>query len=230
VKRVGIIILMAVIGVATLTTISAADIAHIIGFGDSITSGRPYSDIIGGGRRGYGGYESVLEQLMIEAGLASYVYNWGYGGETTLKGVNRIDAVLRARKSHYVLIMEGTNDQWYGISADTVAKNLGYMIDKCRALGAIPLLSNLTPAHRDTQRQIPMLYNPAIADIALQKGVVFVDHYAAVVDRWDDLAYDPVHPNRKGYKEIAKTWSRALIEQMKPVFISGAIELLLLSD
>ena len=207
---------------------------RIIAFGDSITSGRPYSDLIGGGRQGYGGYEPVLEQLLSKSSRESFVYNWGWGGETTDRGVNRIDTVLASQNSDYVLIMEGTNDQWFGVSAQTTAFNLGIMIDKCLESGGVPLLGNLTPADRDENNQIPKYYNPAIAAVAQQKDITLVDHYSAVVDNWHDLS-DPanggVHPNYDGYEVLAQTWHDALVKLIPPPpLIMGSIKLLLLSE
>jgi lysophospholipase L1-like esterase len=225
--KTAISLFIAVIITVSVSNSDAARIKQIIGFGDSITSGRPYYDIVGGGRQGYGGYEPVLEQLLSDAMRESYVYNWGYGGEDTRVGVNRIESVLNSQESDYVLIMEGTNDQWYGISVVTTAFNLGKMIDKCRAWGTIPILGNLTPADRDTSNQIPNIYNPAIADVAQQKDAIFVDHYSAVVDQWHELHWDSVHPNLEGYEEIAKTWYRTLVELINPPFNIGAIQLLL---
>jgi lysophospholipase L1-like esterase len=225
--KTAISLFITVIIIVSVSNSDAAIIKKIIGFGDSITSGRPYSVFVGGGRQGYGGYEPVLEQLLSDAMRESYVYNWGYGGEDTRVGVNRIESVLNSQESDYVLIMEGTNDQWYGISVVTTAFNLGKMIDKCRASGTIPILGNLTPADRDTSNQIPNIYNPAIADVAQQKDAIFVDHYSAVVDRWHELHYDSVHPNLEGYEEIAKTWYHALVELINPPFNIGAIQLLL---
>ena len=125
--------------------------------------------------------------------------------------------------------MEGTNDEWFGVSATTTAFNLGVMIDKCRANGTMPLLGNLTPADRDTTDNIPLVYNPLIANVAQQKNAILVDHYSAVVDRWDELDYDDVHPNYAGYEEIARNWHKALITLIPPSVINmGAIELLLL--
>lgn len=201
----------------------------IIGFGDSITSGRPYSDADGEGREGYGGYEPVLKQLLSDAGKRAYVYNWGVGGEETTEGVGRIDSVLNSQESDYVLLMEGTNDQWRGVSSATTAFNLGVMIDKCRAEGTVPILGNLTPASRDTSNQIHNWYNPKIYNVAQAKDAIFVNHYSAVIDRWyDDLEYDSVHPNYDGYDAIAQNWFDTLILILpKPVNI-GAIQLLLL--
>ncbi len=131
------------------------------------------------------------------------------------------------------MIMEGTNDQWYGVSSQTTAFNLGIMIDKCLESERIPLLGNLTPADRDTNDEIPEFYNPAIADVAQQKNITLVDHYSAVVDNWDELK-DPanggVHPNYDGYEVLAQTWHDALVKLIPPPSIMGSIELLLLSE
>jgi lysophospholipase L1-like esterase len=201
---------------ASISAQNANGFVQIIGFGDSITAGRPYSDLVGGGRLNYGGYEPFLVQMLSEDGLEAYVYNWGYGGETTPVGVNRIGSVLSTQASDYVLIMEGTNDQWYGISEETTAFNLGVMIDKCRAAGTMPILGNLTPADRDIANEIPNKYNPAISRMVADKEkeeeieVELVDHYSAVVDRWEELDADPVHPNIDGYQVIAQTWFNSL--------------------
>lgn len=228
-KKVAIGFFMAIFIIASLSNAYADSINQIIGFGDSITSGRPYSDIIGGGRQGYGGYEPFLETMLADARRKSYVYNWGYGGETTPVGVNRIDSVLAIQESSFVLIMEGTNDEWFGVSATTTAFNLGVMVDKCRAHGTTPVLGNLTPADRDTSDQIPLVYNPLIANVAQQKNALLVDHYSAVVDRWDELDYDDVHPNYDGYEEIAKNWHNTLISLIPPSTVNmGALKLLLL--
>jgi len=221
---IGLIIV--IVGISLVPSANAGKTYNIIAFGDSITSGRPYSDLVGSGRQGYGGYEPVLEQLLGDSKKVSYVYNWGWGGETTPIGVNRIDSVLASQASHYVLIMEGTNDQWFGIPAQTTAFNLGVMVDKCRAFGTIPILGNLTPADRDIGNQIPLLYNPAIANIAQQKNAKLADHYSAVVDRWPTLHYDAAHPNRAGYKALAETWHEALSPLMQSLN-AGVLDLLL---
>jgi len=219
---------------ASISAQNANGSVRIIGFGDSITAGRPYSDLVGGGRHNYGGYEPPLVQLLDDDGLEAYVYNWGVGGETTPEGVNRIDIVLSTQASDYILIMEGTNDQWEGISESTTATNLEVMIDKCRAAGTRPILGNLTPADRDTGNQIPNVYNPAISRMVADKEKVekieveLVDHYSAVVDRWDELHADPVHPNLEGYRAIAQTWFNSLKPIIRSRFYRSAIILLLL--
>jgi lysophospholipase L1-like esterase len=184
----------------------------IIGFGDSITAGVPFIDGKNGNGLRVGGYEPTLENLMNNAGRAAFVYNHGVGGETTPDGVNRLDSVLSSQPSNTVLIMEGTNDHWFGISAQTVAFNIGVMIDKCRAKHTTPIVGNLTPARRDIHDDIPRIYNPAIVNIVNAKQAYFVDHYALVVGNWENLEQDSVHPNEAGYEALAKNWFDKIIE------------------
>ena len=95
--KIVISFLIAIIMDASVFASDANGFVEITGFGDSITSGRPYSDIIGGGRENYGGYEPFLKQLLNGANVVAYVYNWGFGGETTPVGLYRIESVLSAQ-------------------------------------------------------------------------------------------------------------------------------------
>jgi lysophospholipase L1-like esterase len=177
----------------------------IIGFGDSITTGSPFLRGSGNGRR-LGGYEPTLEKLLNDAGLSSIVLNYGVGGEQTPEGVNRIDSVLSGHAARYILIMEGTNDQWRGVSAQTTAFNISVMIDKSKANQTSPVIGTLTPASRDINQEIPRQYNPAIRNIIREKNVQWVDHYSLTVGNWENLEYDSVHPNEAGYEALANNW------------------------
>ena len=109
--------------------------------------------------------------------------------------------------------MEGANDADQGISPSTVAFNIGVMIDKCRAAGAIPIISTITPDTRynaNVTISIPDQYNPAIAAIASAKGVKLVDCYSAVVDNWATLNVDGLHPNPAGQQILANVFFAAL--------------------
>ena len=185
---------------------------HIAGFGDSITVGYPYIEGQGNGRR-IGGYEPALEKIMENAGEPAKVYNWGLEGETTANGVNRINGVLARQPGNYMLIMEGTNDPGAGISLETTIANLGLIIDACQASGIVPIIGNLTPDTRgewEEFKNIANTYNPAIAQLAAQKGVKLADHYGATITNWEALSDDLLHPNNDGYSVLANTWYLAL--------------------
>ncbi len=182
-----------------------ADGYVIVTFGDSITLGQgaiPYSTY-----------------LQSSVGSCATVINQGLSGEKTGGGVSRIDGVLEAYLPDYVLIMEGTNDAYWEESASTVKYNLARMIDKVRAYGAVPILSNLTPDTRDSGLggAIPSTYNPKINSLASDMGVTVIDAYNNLVANWDSLTVDGVHPNAAGAQALSSLFYSAL-----PVCSSGS--------
>lgn len=185
----------------------------ILAFGDSITKGTPYVASYANGAR-VGGYEPHLENYLANAGRAAEVRNYGLGGETTPQAVNRIDTVLAAHPgADFILILHGSNEVEVGVSPDTTIFDLGVMIDKSMASGVQPVLGTMTPGlyHKNAAHLIPTVYNPAIKDLAGQKGIFFSDLYAHVINDWSRLVYsDGIHPNREGYLWLAQAWFNTL--------------------
>ncbi len=172
-------------------------------FGDSITAGTVNSE-----GRTVVGYQPDLESLLDANIGPSEVLNYGKSGETTVDGLARLEAILSNNDFQYFLILEGTNDFLFGISYHTTVYNLGLMADKCREDGAIPILSNLTPDTRSdgSKKKIPTTYNPAIQALSEDKGFRLADQYSALIDDWDSMSDDGVHPNEAGYQIMAQTW------------------------
>ena len=196
----------------------------IITFGDSTTVGHPY---LGsghgwgaGGCHDCGPTQKRLEDLLRGSGRDALVLNYGLGGESTDQGVSRIKNEIRDAKArhpaaaYYVLLLEGANDGNVGISTETTKFNLGQMIDKIRARDAVPLLGTITPSADPGNRREKR--NRLIRALAREKNVTLVDHYAAMVDDWDDLRYDEIHPNEKGYRLMADNW----FAQLKGMIVS----------
>jgi lysophospholipase L1-like esterase len=190
-----------------------------IGFGDSITQGYPYITDPGYGRR-VGGYEPDLEALIPAFGGYPMVLNFGLASETTAHGVNRLSSVLASVTAHSILILEGTNDIWEGISLETTLFNLNQMIEKSRSSGLRPIIATLTPDERDgvkDLKQIPETYNPAIRQLARDQKIPLADLYAAVIDNWANLvSEDGLHPNAEGYQTIAQKWFMAMLQRRGP--------------
>jgi lysophospholipase L1-like esterase len=191
---------------------SSAWCENIIAYGDSITSGHPYIPYYPGGAR-VGGYEPKLEVLLNNAGAPSQVLNYGYPGEITTAGVNRIDSILAANpNAAHILLLEGTNDVNAGISPYTTAYNMGVMIDKSQARHVKPIIGTMLPI---PNANVAASYNPSIKQIASQKGALLADLYAAIAPNWGALSInDRLHPNNSGYQVMAQTWFDSL-------FISG---------
>lgn len=190
----------------------------MIGFGDSITQGLWMVQEPGNGRR-IGGYEPFLEQLFSSVDRPVAVYNYGLAGETTLQALisdeespRTIDSVLAGHNADYVLIMEGTNDFFFGIDPETTAFNLGVMVDRSRRFNVVPVLATLTPDPRGTDKDIPKT-NSLIRQKAAEKNVLLVDHYKALVGIWDSCTgpSDRLHPNEDGYMAMAKVWFESFL-------------------
>ena len=170
----------------------------VVAFGDSVTTGH-----------GETPYSAHLQGMV---GSGSAVVNQGVDGETTSAGEQRIDGVLQAHSPQYIIIMEGANDAILGLSSSTTKFNLARMLDKCGAYNATPILSTITPNHRDDGlgSAIPNSYNPAIGSLAAGRSVSFVDSYNSVIGNWDALNVDGVHPNNDGALVLARGFSAAL--------------------
>ena len=187
--------------------ICAASGEIITAFGDSITQGYPYILEPGNGRR-VGGYEPELEAFFNEIGIPVFVLNYGIAGEITPRGVSRIDRVLAESQADYILILEGTNDYFYGISVNTTIFNLGLMIDISRAYNVEPIIATLSPDLRSNGKSVEVNYNPDIRRLARRKGVILVDQYSALEGKdWD---IDGLHPDEYGYRIMAREWFHAL--------------------
>ncbi len=198
----------------------------IIAFGDSITEG--YGDT-----RKPAGYETDLEKLTDAINNYHDVLNFGLGGERTTNterypypegGIHRLtERVLPAAPpAKYILIMEGTNDYWDGITSGATIDNLRYMITKAREAGLEPIIGTLTPDTRFYAQDKNILeLNSLIRKMAEEEDVVVADFYPQMIEDWEAVYAgcpfpeylgepDMVHPCRQGYEKMAEIWFEAL--------------------
>ena len=222
-------LLVSLVAVLCTSGLALGEQFIVSAFGDSITTGYPYwTGTDGNGclpSSCGGGYREPLQALLQSSGRNALVQNWGRRGDTTESGLARIDAVLTASKPRYLLLMEGTNQLYWG-SAQTVRDNLGYMIDKAKARGVLPVLGTITPDPRYPEKNIPGL-NSLLRDLAQEKKIALADQYAAVIDNWSNLcSSDQMHPNLEGYAIMGRVWAEA----MQPDIGLTPIYMLLLYD
>jgi acyl-CoA thioesterase-1 len=176
-----------------------------IAFGDSITYGM-------GGTEGY---PSRLQRLLTERVAPSTVVNEGIPGERTPGGVVRFDDVLN-NNAKYMLIMEGTNDITMNYSTESIIFNLGQMIDRSISFGTTPLIALLTPRKDGLNGRVADDVNPAISQLATDKGILLVDQYSEMNASKDTYMFDHVHPNDAGYGLMAEIWCRAIKDMLSP--------------
>jgi lysophospholipase L1-like esterase len=206
--------------------LTSRDENQYLGFGDSIT------DADGAG------YIPKLETLLAQRYGSAKVWNAGEGGEITAGGLARIDYVIAATNSKYIMILEGTNDIIdTGISADTTAFNLQQMAVRASAAGMKPLLSTLLPRNDDygvsPLFKGKILYlNTRIRAITITLSITLVDMYQVFYEYpsgsggWVSLLLpDGVHPNDVGFTLMAQTWLTSIkcLKAPKPP-LSPALE------
>lgn len=204
----------------------------ILMFGDSLTQGyqRTSSLQVYGitsppnGSRVDGSYGPQLERLLSSM-ETSYAFNWGWKGERTSTGVNRIDSVLASRPADYILILEGGNDIIQGLSLSTAWSNLGYMVDKAKNAGIEPILSEMVPI--TTQRypggdRMSAVYklSELVNSLAEEKGVMLSTVLYPLLAGWDSVPYqsgDGVHLGDRGYILMADEWYKAIKRHIESV-------------
>lgn len=201
---------------------ASAKTFSILAFGDSITQGKKIDSdgviygiiLIPNGARTNDGYEPELENdFATQTNHTAYVYNWGFAGEQTYEGVNRIDSVLDSRAADFILIMEGANDLYNGVSAKTTKANLQFMIEKSQAKNTEPIIATVTPnTDRSDGFIIPNNYNPDIKSLALEKDIALADQYTALVGNWSGYnSGDGLHLNDAGEQVMAQAWFDAIL-------------------
>lgn len=209
-----------------LSSLSVSFAFQILTIGDSITRGSGFVEGDDGAGRRVGGYQPYLESYLAEEGKPSAVYNWGISGETSYEGLSRIDSVLATCNADYILIMEGANDVYEGISSSTTAANLSAMALRASSKGVIPIIATITPNTRTSgyDTLVADSYNPRIEQVATNYDLLLADHYAALRPQWATypLNIDGLHPNLDGHQIIAETWLSCIImkkDNMTPIYL-----------
>lgn len=119
-----------------------------------------------------------------------------------------------------ILLLIGTNDMAQGYGVEQAPDRLqSFIEDIFRQLPQVKLfVASIPPIGEPFLNQRVIHYNRAIADLVQQqqteeKSIFFVDLYYIL--SLDDLP-DGVHPNREGFRKIAKAWDEALSEAIAP--------------
>jgi lysophospholipase L1-like esterase len=189
----------------------------ILAFGDSIT--------YGGGSSSDGpatGYPILLERILEPAfGGHFAVINAGNPGETTEEALHRFEATLIEADPDVLLLMEGTNDEFYGDPYDQTEDNLRYMVLTAQRHGVQVIIATIPPvisnAYRERSDQQARIqgFNPRIYQIAADCGIPVARVYEAItaVPGWESkLIHQPSanHPNDAGYLVVRDTFFAAI--------------------
>jgi acyl-CoA thioesterase-1 len=165
--------------------------AVVLAFGDSLTFGT--------GAAPAESYPAALERA-----IGRRVVNAGVPGETSARGLERLPAVLDEVKPRLLILCHGGNDFLRRLDDRQAAANIRAMIELARARGvAVVLVATPKPG-------FPPSVPPFYGEIARQFSLAQDDAVLKAVLFDNSLKSDMVHPNAKGYAEIAVAVERML--------------------
>lgn len=149
--------------------------------------------------------------------------NRGISGQTSSQMLVRFRADVIALRPGTVHILAGTNDvagNTGPLTAQDFKNNIMSMVELARANGIAVVLGSIPPAAafnwRPEVKPVPIILelNRWLRDYASQKGLRYVDYYAALAgpagELRADLGNEGVHPNRKGYEIMRRLAEQSL--------------------
>ncbi len=156
----------------------------VLAFGDSLTFGT--------GAQTQESYPAVLERSI---GLK--VVNAGVPGETSAEGLERLPGVLEEVRPKLLILCHGGNDFLRRLDEAKARSNVREMIALARRSNiAVVLLATPKPG---LPPSIPIFYR----EIAVELGVPYEEDVIRKVLLDNSLKSDMVHPNGRGYAQIA---------------------------
>ena len=159
--------------------------AVILAYGDSLT--------VGYGVNKSQSYPSVLEQL---SGFK--VINAGVSGETTAKGLKRLEHVLEETQPQLLILLEGGNDLLLKVPPESIQDNLAKMIELAQSKQISVLLIGVP------EKKLFGDTEPLYEDLAeLYKIPLESDIVAHLLSR-PSMKSDFVHFNVLGYRALAE--------------------------
>lgn len=163
----------------------------VLAFGDSLT--------FGSGASPSESYPAQLQSL-----IDRKVVNAGVPGEISADGLVRLPEVLEEVQPKLLLLCHGGNDLLQKQSETAAATNVRAMIKLARDKGiAVVLIATPKPGFSLSP---PDFY----AEIAKEFAIPFNDDALKSVLRNNELKSDLVHPNAKGYAQIAQALNKLL--------------------
>ncbi len=209
---------------------SNAQIFRYMAFGDSITKANLTFD-----PTGIGGYPGRLPPLIDCVLPDCEVINKGKDAEATYEGVTRIETLLDTANWDVVLLMEGTNDVFVGMSNNSIEANLGIMDDKARDRGVDTLHASII--HLDPESSAGQNQNKVnqvadlrlrIMDLADERNRFFADPWSPLCPNqscFDQHYHDPPgavgHPDPSGFDILANVFKSGIKQRPVPGYVTA---------
>lgn len=172
-----------------------SDKAVILAFGDSLTYGT--------GAAAEHDYPSILSEL-----TGREVINAGVPGEISQQGLQRLPVMLDEYQPELMILMHGGNDILRKLPVEQTRANLKAMIDAARQRN-IQVLMLGVPSFSLLQLRSAEFY----AELAETEVVVSDLESLPEILSHNELKADTVHPNDKGYRQLAEHIAELLRNQ-----------------
>ena len=158
---------------------------NIICFGDSITFGygvKPGED-----------YPTDLAALVVHP-----VINAGIDGDSSPEALQRLETDVLQRHPLLVIIEFGGNDFLRKVPLDVTAGNLRKMVRSIQERGAMAAIADISAGLFMRE------YRRALRKVAKEEGAIFIPSILSGIVTNPSMKSDFLHPNKQGYKIVAR--------------------------
>lgn len=166
----------------------------ILAFGDSLTHGY-----------GAGAGESYPERLSASIGVP--VINAGINGETSADGLRRLPSLLEKHAVRLMILCFGGNDILQKRSMSQLKANLIEMITRAKAQGIEVVILSVPNINLFGMSPLALY-----AEVAEETGTPLIEGVLADILEQPSLKSDQIHPNARGYKQMAREVEKGLRE------------------
>ena len=148
-------------------------------------------------------FPEMLQQALLQDGVAVSVINAGVSGDTTAGGLARIDWSLAGNPDVAIIVLGG-NDLLRGLDPDATYRNLEAIINRFKAENMAVLLAGMQ-APRNFGTDYVDDFDQVYTSLAARGDVIFYPFFLDGVAMVPDLNLsDGMHPNEAGISEITK--------------------------
>jgi acyl-CoA thioesterase-1 len=174
--------------------------AVVLAFGDSVTAGV-----------GASAGEDYPGQLAELTGLK--VVNAGVSGDTAREAGKRLGPLLANHQPDMVIVELGGNDFLRQTQAARVKEYVRGIIRAAHETGAVVVLVSVPRLSLLRASVGALTDSPIYAELAAEEGVLLVPDVFSEVLSDDALHADKIHPNARGYRQLAQGIQAVLVDR-----------------